>query len=507
MDFNQWCAANGFDPEALTDQQRATLQAQWRASQKPADPKPDPEPDPKRPAATESLDDILAATRRENERREAITGLVAKYLADNPGQLATLEPIGRLAIEGKWDVQRADLELLRASRGAGPHVYATSQPDLTNEVVEAAVCRAGGLDDEALAKDYGDRTMTAVDRRFRRGIGLQQVLGLCARQNGFRGDVRSDLRDALMAAFHGPAAGGLMAVGPSTLAISGILSNTAQKFLRDAFMAVDTAWRRVGAIGSVSDFKTVTSYSLTGDLQYEKVAPGGELKHGTLGNETYTNRADTYGKLLAIDRRDWKNDDLGAFTKAAKRLGRGGALKVNDVFWAEFMADASTFWTAGRGNYDDGTDTAFGADGLTAADVIWQAKTDPDGKPLGVAAKILLTPPAHRIPAKRLMNSQQVMKDSDLGSDNPHAGMYEPVCTPYLANSSYTGYSALAWYLLADPNELPVIEIVFLDGMEMPTIETAEMEAGRLGVVLQAYHDFGVEKQEYRGGLKLKGEA
>jgi len=51
----------------------------------------------------------------------------------------------------------------------------------------------------------------------------------------------------------------------------------------------------------------------TGKDQYEKVAPGGELKHGTLGEESYTNKADlsacharagTYGLLLSIDRRD-----------------------------------------------------------------------------------------------------------------------------------------------------------------------------------------------------------
>ena len=50
---------------------------------------------------------------------------------------------------------------------------------------------------------------------------------------------------------------------------------------------------------------------LIGTDQYEQVAPGGELKHGTLGNETYTNKADTYGLMLSVDRRDVINDDLG----------------------------------------------------------------------------------------------------------------------------------------------------------------------------------------------------
>lgn len=48
----------------------------------------------------------------------------------------------------------------------------------------------------------------------------------------------------------------------------------------------------------------MTSYRLVGKDQYEQVAPAphGEFKQGTLGEETYTNKADTYGLMLSIDR-------------------------------------------------------------------------------------------------------------------------------------------------------------------------------------------------------------
>jgi hypothetical protein len=100
-------------------------------------------------------------------------------------------------------------------------------------------------------------------------------------------------------------------------------------------------------VRNVSDFKTVTSYRLIGKDQYELVAPGGEIKHGTLGNETYSNRADTYGLMLSIDRRDIINDDLGAITTVPQKLGRGSGLKINDVFWTTFLNNAA-FFTAGN---------------------------------------------------------------------------------------------------------------------------------------------------------------
>ena len=77
----------------------------------------------------------------------------------------------------------------------------------------------------------------------------------------------------------------------------------------------------------------------------------------------------------------------------------------------------------------------------------------------------------------------------------------------YLANDNYSGYSAKAWYLLANPNDLPVIEVAFLNGQESPTIETAEADFAVLGIRMRGYHDFGVALIDPKGGVKMKGEA
>ncbi len=77
----------------------------------------------------------------------------------------------------------------------------------------------------------------------------------------------------------------------------------------------------------------------------------------------------------------------------------------------------------------------------------------------------------------------------------------------YLTNSQYTGNSDKAWYLLADANDLPTIEVAFLNGQESPTIETAEADFNVLGVQMRGYHDFGCALQDPKGGVKAKGEA
>ena len=90
---------------------------------------------------------------------------------------------------------------------------------------------------------------------------------------------------------------------------------------------------------------------------------------------------------------------------------------------------------------------------------------------------------------------------------NPHQGKFRVEVSRYLSNSRYTGNSEKAWYLLADPADLPVIEVAFLNGQESPTIETAEADFNVLGIRMRGYHDFGVALQDPKGGVKMKGEA
>jgi hypothetical protein len=54
---------------------------------------------------------------------------------------------------------------------------------------------------------------------------------------------------------------------------------------------------------------------------------------------------------------------------------------------------------------------------------------------------------------------------------------------------------------------MPVIESVFLNGQQTPTVEAADADFDTLGIQMRGYHDFGVAKQEYRGGIRSKGAA
>ena len=447
------------------------------------------------------LDEVIEASKRESERIDAIARITETALSYNPRKVLEIEAMSRLAESESWSPEKYELHLLRNVYRPLAHTTGRSNKGAEGQVIEAALCMTVGVQD--LEKHYKEEVLDAAHSQFRHGLGIQEALLIAAQENGYRGRTIGNVEEALHYAADRNV---IRASGFSTFSLPNVLSNVANKLLREGFDSVEAEWKKICAKKSVKNFQQHTTNALTGDMTFEKVGKDGQLKHATVGEETYTNQADTYGKMFSITRKDWINDDTGALEGIRRRLGRGGALAMNDQFWTKFLNNTS-FFTSARGNFDDGSDTEFSADALTAADVLFRSQTDPNGKPLGATPRILVVPPAYRVPALRLMSSQQVLAANDKGSDNPWAGMFDVVSSVYMANSTYTGYSAKKWYLLADPNDIPVIEVALLNGVESPTVESADADFNVLGITFRGYHDFGFSLQEYRGGVAMKGEA
>ena len=441
-------------------------------------------------AATDA--DPLATMRRqmaaETRRLEAIRKICGGKHAD----------IEAKAIEEGWDESKVELHILRASR---PQVVAvTSRPRNTGpQVFEAVALMASGLPMNRIEAAYAEPVLEAADKL--RGVGIQEFCELASGQQLPR--FRRDASGWLQAAF-------------STVSLPNILSNIANKMLLEGYNYVEDTWRRVAKLASVNDFKEHSRYRMTGSFKFEQVGPDGELRHGKLDEQKYGQKADTHGIMFALTRQMIINDDMGAFTDIPRQIGMGAAESIADAVWSLWLsnptqADSKAFFSADHNNYSEGVDTALSVDSLTAAEVLFGGQTKPNGRPLGIPASILLVPTALKVPAEMLMKSMQLNETTTANkgkpSANPHVGKFDVVSSVYLSNTSFTGYSAKAWYLLADPNRLPALEIAFLNGVDRPTVEKTDADFNTLGVQFRGYIDFGVREQDYRGALKMKGEA
>jgi hypothetical protein len=442
------------------------------------------------PAPTQSPEAIRAAAASEMKRIAAVQKVCGTKHAE----------IAAKAVEENWSQERTELEVLRADRPAAPAAHVHDNR-VDQKVIMATAGFAGRLPEKTLLASFGEQAVEAAGKL--RGIGIQELFRLCARAEGRElPPCVGKGTEFILAAF-------------STLSLPGILSNVANKVLLDGYNYQEAAWRAICRIGSLRDFKPHVRYRLTDDMKFQKVGPDGELKHGSLGEQSFSNQGDTYGILFSLTRQLIINDDLSAFLDVPRRLGMGAADAIIEAIWPLLLSNPSSFFAAGNNNYLTGVDTALSVDSLTTAYTAFLNQTKPNGRPLGLEPRILLVPSALRVQADLLTSSRQLIasiattgsKSTLVPQDNPMAGKFSVVSSAYLGNASFTGYSSKAWYLLADPNVLPGIEVAFLNGVEQPTVEQAVEDFDTLGIKFRGYIDFGVAMQDPRAMLKVKGEA
>ncbi|WP_168565148.1 phage major capsid protein [Crateriforma spongiae] len=405
------------------------------------------------------------------------------------------------AIEHGWSTTKTELAVLRSERPKTPEPNQNT-PRYTREVLEAAACLSVGIDEKQLLAGYGERTLDAAHPL--RHIGLRELVAECARMEGIEvprvfGDGTATIR-----------------AGFSSMSLPSIMENVMNKTLLAAYENTPIAAFDLCSVGTVTDFKEVARYRLLGTGGFEQVAPDGELKHGKLSEQKYSNKADTYGQILTLTRHDIINDDLSAFMDIPRQMGRSGAESIDDLFFTLLLKNAG-FFSSANANFLQGADTKFGPDALTVAKTTFRKqKAGPGGKakdqkPINIRPEYLVVPVELETEAELLMGSSQLMIDAQgsptkIPVDNPHRNKYRIISTPHLSDSYYPGASASAWYLFANPRVLPAFEIVFLNGRRTPIIERVEMPPNTLGMGFRSYIDFGVNSQDHRAAVKVAGE-
>jgi len=329
---------------------------------------------------------------------------------------------------------------VRASRPAAPAIHVAAERADSPQVIEASLCLAGGLAN--IEKVFDQKTLEMADKR-RSQSSLGEVYG---------------------------------------------------KFLLQGYNAVESTWDMIASIRSVSDYKAVNGVRLNGGFDFEDVAPTGELKSADASDETRTIRAKLTGRMSSISMVDIVNDDLGALTQVPTRLGRGAAIKLNKDFWSEFESSNSTFYqkeTAAAGN-------ALSLTSLKTAVSSYKKLKDPDGNPLGITPAMILVSPENEITAEELMGASVLItgENTTRGNVNVFAGRYQVVGSSYLTSSS-------TWWLVANPAELPCMEVAFLNGQRLPTVQQADADFQTLGIQVRGHFSYGVAKAESRGAYRM----
>ena len=444
---------------------------------------------------------IIARAKAERRRLATIRALIEEAASSRYVDIELLERIAARAEDEGWDVQRTELEILRATR---PRVreIGQRQKTYTPAVIEAALCLSCGIPDERLAqdRDYGEKVVEQAWPLRRRG--LLGMLSLALEASGVRVPYNpNELYDTIVQMQRTP---NLQAAGFSSINLPGILGNVANKILLEAFTEQPATYDQIAAIEDFSNFHVHNIYRLDATGSFVRVPHDGELPHGQLVESAYTNKLDTYGMMLTITRQQIVNDDLGAFKSLIAQLGRRARIALERALYNVVMEATDNFYSAANGNRL--TTAPLGIDSIGRARAALSKMLDANGDPLAIEGQYLLVPPELEPLALQIYTSMTLNETTDVNKpkpvNNPYVNRYKPVSSPFLSSGTGAGQSPTTWYMIANPSQVPAYQVAFLEGRRAPTIETADTEFRTLGLSMRAYWDFGVARIDPRGAIK-----
>jgi hypothetical protein len=258
----------------------------------------------------------------------------------------------------------------------------------------------------------------------------------------------------------------------TTSDFSAILSDTSNKLLAAAYKSRPASFLRWASKGGLSNYKPMSINRITAPGILPEMRESDEYKQINLADGAETARLKTFGGLLSISRHTIVNDDLNALSDTSRLLAQSAALTQSNTATAILtgtaaLSDGKAVFHADRSNLLSGLTSPLSADSLAVAVATMRRFADSNGQILAIEPRFLIVPPELERLACQLCYS-----DSDPSSN--HAGTLnvfkrnglEVVVEPLLT-------SAKTWYLLPDPEVVPVFRYFTLGGGSLePYVES-----------------------------------
>lgn len=406
----------------------------------------------------------------------------------------------------EWIRSNASLDQVRASiltalaerdSQAGGNVNVRAGEDQVDKtrgaITQALLARGRGYDPDTKAPakiDHGNEY---------RGLTLMDLARSCLDRAGVR-HRGLDIREVVARAF---------TQGNSDFPI--ILENTMHKSLLAGYAITPDTWSRFCATGSVTDFREHNRYglgSLPNLLPYNE---HGEFQNVAIPDgEKASIAAATKGFLVNLTREVIINDDMGALVGIPTMMGRSAARTIEADVYAYLATNptvkgAALFSDARKNLFASGSTAPRNtqtAPTVTAVELMRQAmasqKDISNNDVLDLRPAIFVGNLAYGV-EMRVVNEAQFDPTSGTKDTRPNTsrGLIRDIVETSRITTNY-------WYFFADPNEVPTIEVAFLNGVSAPFLDSEEGFTSD-GVRMKVRLDFGIRAVDWRGAIRNNG--
>ncbi len=291
-----------------------------------------------------------------------------------------------------------------------------------------------------------------------------------------------------------------------------------RKLLRDYSQSPQyDAWRSiVSEISSPKDFRTQRRVRIGGYGALPIVGQGSPYQPLTSpGDEEVTYVPAKRGGTEDLTWEDVLNDDLGAIRQIPIRLARAAKITLYE-FVIDMIRDNPTIYDGValfHSTHANIEDQALASDKLLAAELLMRRQSGygEASRKLSLRARYMMIADSLIDTAFKLLTGDMaVISNENATTPNYFKGKYRTwqgseAGEPYHVMANETGTTA--WYLIADPQEVPTIEIGFLGGQEEPElfVQDDERSGSRFSadkITYKIRHIYGGIPLEYRGFVR-----
>jgi hypothetical protein len=244
-----------------------------------------------------------------------------------------------------------------------------------------------------------------------------------------------------------------------------VLGDSLHKELLQAAAAIASTWEKWCKIQpNIQDFKENKRIKISETDDLEEVPAGHDAKESSFDEAQASYIVKKFERIFGVPWELLINDDIGAIAQRPQAMGRAAALTLAKFAVALLVARAAS----------SAVTTALSETTLAAARLEFKTRTDPHtGNRVTLVPKYLIVPPDLETTGLKILNSQQLIATTITSGSPVLSGSYNAV------NASETKLElcveplltdANDWYLAADPNITPGIEVGFFRGQRNPQV-------------------------------------
>lgn len=347
-----------------------------------------------------------------------------------------------------------------------------------------------GYQAEALAATYTGAEPSDGARQYM-GLGMHDNMRVCLTRSGESG-VQTMGVDALVTRSMG---------GTSDFPI--VLDDAGTRIVLSSYRAAESPLKSVAVQRNLPDFREATAIGTGGLPVLKKVTEAGEIKHVTIGESGEKFKLDTYASIFGLTRQVLINDRFGVLGDFARNAGNAAAATERELLLSVMlegagtgpvMSDGKALFHADHANL--GIAAAPDVDELSAARLAMRLQTGIDGGTrISVAPKYLVVAADLETKGEQLLAALAAAKVDDT---NPFSGKLTLLVEPGLPEG--------AWYLFADPSQVPTLAYGYLSSAPGPQLASRD-GWDVLGREWRVVLDFGAGAIDWRGAYRNPGEA